>query len=424
MSSVTALKMDTITDKSGHSIVPNAVSVCITPAAPSPLPLPYPVVANANEGVTDPPMRTKINGALIATVGSVLKTCHGNEPGTLKEVVSLNTSGPCFLLVGAPNVYCELGMMGITGSLCISNKSITVGAPANANGAGGAAGGGGGGGGGNGPNADANKGPDPSNNGGAGGDGTNTGAADAKKSTPDRYCPKPGTKAPKDMLQHIEDNDLRNGYNKEKANKRGRGMANAACFGLPGGKNSKKGQAFWSGGKAAVKTVREFDDKGEKFTIQEDGGGAKTLDQKGEKGKLPGWKDDTKAGKGSGITNEKLWKTISRRSAENADGTVDAFCAGTAPAGNVFSSVELPTLLHNDKVDKIRFRNPNHKPPPAPVEQEWNRNKKDGCWEGGPVAKGPKPKKGDQWPGVQGFQLDSEKGFTRFPEPPDPVPTD
>lgn len=29
---VTALMMDTITTKSGHSIVPDAVSVCITPA--------------------------------------------------------------------------------------------------------------------------------------------------------------------------------------------------------------------------------------------------------------------------------------------------------------------------------------------------------------------------------------------------------
>lgn len=419
MSKVTALMMDTITDKSGHSIVPNAVSVCITPAAPSPLPLPYPVVANSNEGVTDPPMRTKINGAPIATVGSVIKTCHGNEPGTLKEVVSLNTTGPCFLLLGAPNVYCELGMMGFTGSLCISNKSITVGAPANANGAGGAAGGGAGSGNGAAPNADANKGPDPSNNGGAGGDGTNTGAADAKKSSPDRYCPPKGTKAPKDFIDHIEKNDLRNGYDKSKANKRGRGMANAACMGLPGGKTKKKGQAFWSGGDAGMAAAR-----GDGFTIQEDGGGAKALDQKGKKGKLPGWQDDTKAGKGSGITNEKLWKTISRRSAENAEGTVDAFVVGTANSGNVFSTVELPTLLHNDKVDTINFRDPNHKPPPSPVSQTWKRNKTDGCWEGGPVKPGKEPVKGDKYPQVQGFQLHPEKGIHRFPDPPKQPPKD
>src|SRR3954471_20079519 len=125
MGDVTALMMDVITEKSGHVVTPLAVSVCLTPAAPAPLPIPYPVVASSVEGIGDAPMRTKINGALIGTVGSVLKTFHGNEPGTLKEVVSLNTTGPCFIVMGAPIVLCELGMMGITGSPCISNKAVT-----------------------------------------------------------------------------------------------------------------------------------------------------------------------------------------------------------------------------------------------------------------------------------------------------------
>ena len=116
MGNVKILYMDAITEKSGHQIVPIAVSVCTTPAAPSPLPIPYPVVGNSVEGVGDAPMRTKFNGALMATVGSVIKTCHGNEPGTLKEVVSLNTAGPCALILGAPNVLIELSMAGITGS--------------------------------------------------------------------------------------------------------------------------------------------------------------------------------------------------------------------------------------------------------------------------------------------------------------------
>jgi hypothetical protein len=132
MGKVTALMMDTITEKSGHTFVPNAVSVCITPAAPSPLPIPYPVVGVSTNGVTDPPMRTKINGSKIATTGSVIKSCNGNEPGTLKEVVSLNTSGPIFIIMGAPVVLIELGMAGITTSMCISNKAITVGAGASA----------------------------------------------------------------------------------------------------------------------------------------------------------------------------------------------------------------------------------------------------------------------------------------------------
>jgi len=176
MGNVTALMMDVITEKSGHSLTPCAVSVCLTPAAPSPLPIPYPVISQAVEGITDPPMRTKVEGEIFATTGSVLKTCHGNEPGTLKETCSLNTSGPCFVIMGAPIVICELGMMGITGSMCISNKAVTVGAGGTASGAGGA-GGPGGGAGGAGADGGGPSGPSGPSNGGGGGGGSNSGAA-------------------------------------------------------------------------------------------------------------------------------------------------------------------------------------------------------------------------------------------------------
>lgn len=177
MGKVTALMLDVITEKSGHTVVPMAVSVCTTPAAPSPLPIPYPVVGNAIEGIIDAPMRTKVNGTKFATVGACLKTCHGNEPGTLKEVVSLNTTGPCLLVLGAPLVFAELGMMGITGSLCISNKAPTGGAGTSASGAGGAGGGGGAGGPGGGAGGSASGPGGPAGGGGAGGGGSNSGAS-------------------------------------------------------------------------------------------------------------------------------------------------------------------------------------------------------------------------------------------------------
>ncbi len=87
-----------------------AVSVCLTPAAPAPLPIPYPtfgsvmedhrsVHAHEDRGREDP-HRGRVHE----------QACHGNEPGTLKEVVSLNTCGPCFPWLGAPIVFIELGM--------------------------------------------------------------------------------------------------------------------------------------------------------------------------------------------------------------------------------------------------------------------------------------------------------------------------
>lgn len=122
MGSVTALMLDCITEKSGHQAVPLAVSVCTTPAAPGPIPVPYPVMGNSIEGAKNSPMRTKINGAKVVNVGASFKACHGNEPGTLKEVVSLNTGGPCFLVMGAPIVVVEMGMMGVTGSPGFANR--------------------------------------------------------------------------------------------------------------------------------------------------------------------------------------------------------------------------------------------------------------------------------------------------------------
>ncbi len=120
--SVTAVMMDCIYEGSGHTMAPCAVSVCTTPAAPSPIPVPYPPVANSAEGVKDPPVRTKMAGKKIITVGACFKACHGNEPGTMKEVVSANTGGPAFVVMGAPIVLVELGMCGITGSPGFLNK--------------------------------------------------------------------------------------------------------------------------------------------------------------------------------------------------------------------------------------------------------------------------------------------------------------
>ena len=119
---VTAVMMDCITEKSGHTMAPCAVSVCTTPAAPSPLPIPYPPVASSAEGTKGSPSRTKMGGAKIISVGACFKACHGNEPGTMKEVVSLNTGGPSFIVMGAPIVFVELGLVGITGSPGFHNK--------------------------------------------------------------------------------------------------------------------------------------------------------------------------------------------------------------------------------------------------------------------------------------------------------------
>jgi len=384
---VTAIMMDVITEKSGHQLVPNAVSACITPMAPSPIPVPYPVVASVSEGITDPPMRTKINGVPIATTGSVLKTCHGNEAGTLKEVVSLNTTGPCFIIVGAPNVFCELGMMGITTSMCVSNKAITVGAGANASDASGSGGAGGSTDSSGSSDADSGDNPDAANAGGSDSATANEGASANPPTAPNRYCPPEGHSAPPGdgtnpmhggTQDAINASDLRHNPHLATTH-RERLHAMHATTGTAGG------EAFWSGSGRAAATA-------DGYRVQEDEGGAGALESMGDGGDAP-------------------WRTISRRSAENARGTTDAFVVGTARPGNVFSSIELPTLLHNPNLDTINFRDPNGGSP-APIAATWTRNASDGCWEGPPVPAGTGPGPRNSNPG---FTLHPTTGFTRSP---------
>lgn len=419
MSKVTAVMMDVVTEKSGHSFPPLGVSVCLTPAAPAPLPIPYPVFGQSNEGLEDTPLRTKVNGVNFLTVGAIAKKCHGNEAGTLKEVVSLNTSGPIFPILGAPTVIAELGMMGITTSPGFENRAVMPGMNGSASDAGGA------GNTGSGTTQDGSKdgedkkADEAKNDAGSDDDKKSDGATETppEKKEQDKYCPHehPG-KATPGHLAEIEKNDLRN-YKDEVINETdpiAKREARKAMYGKPGGASGGKKQAFWSGGgkDAAVSADQKSADAPEGYTIQEDGGGAKMLEKGGgdlKKESAPGAKDGWTLGQGNTgvVTNEKLWKTISRRSAENAEGEVDAFVVGHARPDNVFASTELPTLLHNPKLNKIKFRNPSHKPPPAPVVSEWVKGP-DGCWTGAEVPAA------DGGRGVNpGFKLDREKGFTR-----------
>ena len=409
---VTAVEMDVVTEKSGHTITPLAVSVCITPMVP-PTPLPYPVVASVSEGISDTPMRTKIEGVGFATTGSVLKACHGNEPGTLKEVVSLNTTGPVFPIMGAPTVLSELVMISITGSPCVSNKAQTPRAGGNASDAGGSSSKGSGSGTDGSGDGKDKKADNEKGGGGADGDGTSSGAT-ATPATPEKqneYCPDKNRRNPPKDDQHLHDVDLRNhgAAIGQHASPAAKSMAMNAIHGVPGGPSGGKGQAFWSGGDPAMAAARR-----DGFVIQEDSGAAAHL--AANDGTLlgdsaPGARDGWTRPQGtaqSPVTKDKLWRTVSRRSAEETNAnTVEAYAVGSAAPGNVFSNVELPTLLHNPNVKQINFRNPKASqagPPPvqAPIVETWTRDDATGCWHGNPTptvdnGRGPVP----------GFKLDS-----------------
>ena len=151
-----------------------------------------------------------------------------------------------------------------------------------------------------------------------------------------------------------------------------------ARYGKPGGATADKKQAFWSGD---MEVPRK-----EGATIQEDNQGAKLLGDSWNEQKKKEWNTESVGDANIKdekvlVTRRKLWTTISRRSAENAKGSVDAYVIGSAKPNNIFASVELPTLLHNKDLNEIQFKNPSN-PKGKPIV--WTKGT-DGCWTGPPV---------------------------------------
>ena len=118
--SVTAVNMEVACEASSHMVVPNAPNMCITPAAPSPLPMPYPVTGTTSE--LDPGCEdVKIEGKKSMSTKSKVKAVHGNEAGTQKDVVTMQTGGHAFAAVGCPCVMFEGAPVAFTGSTGFTN---------------------------------------------------------------------------------------------------------------------------------------------------------------------------------------------------------------------------------------------------------------------------------------------------------------
>lgn len=66
--------------------------VCKTPAAPSPLPIPYPNIAKSSDAAKTA-KSVKADGNPLCTKDSNFSTSSGDEPGTLKGVVSSTHRG-------------------------------------------------------------------------------------------------------------------------------------------------------------------------------------------------------------------------------------------------------------------------------------------------------------------------------------------
>jgi len=111
---VTAIGMDVCSESSSHQVVPMAPNVCITPAAPSPLPIPYPIMGSTSS--LDPGCEdTKVESKKSMSSKSKVAAVHGNEAGTQKDILTGQTGGKAWAILGAPTVFFEGGMAVVTG---------------------------------------------------------------------------------------------------------------------------------------------------------------------------------------------------------------------------------------------------------------------------------------------------------------------
>jgi len=115
------MAMDIVSEASGHQVVPLAPNVCITPAAPSPLPLPYPLMGSSSQ--LDPGTeKTKEADKMIMNTAGKVKQVHGNEAGTQKDIITMQTGGHAWALPLAVTVQFEGKPVVITGNPAFLNS--------------------------------------------------------------------------------------------------------------------------------------------------------------------------------------------------------------------------------------------------------------------------------------------------------------
>ncbi|MGD0523494.1 MAG: PAAR-like domain-containing protein [Polyangiaceae bacterium] len=118
--SVTAVFMEVVCEESGHEVVPCAPNMCITPCAPSPLPMPYPLTGDSSS--LDPgTSKVKIEDKKTLNTDCFIKQVHGNEAGTQKDIITMQTTGHAYAVVGAPTVFFEGAQIAFTGSPGFAN---------------------------------------------------------------------------------------------------------------------------------------------------------------------------------------------------------------------------------------------------------------------------------------------------------------
>ncbi|MCC7541762.1 MAG: DUF4150 domain-containing protein [Deltaproteobacteria bacterium] len=118
---VTACMTDIACEDSGHTMVPCAPNMCITPAAPSPLPMPY-VLTSSSSSLDPGTSKVCVGGKKTMNLKCKLKKVDGNQPGSQKDITTAQTTGHAWCVTGAFTVLFEGAPICITGSTGFANS--------------------------------------------------------------------------------------------------------------------------------------------------------------------------------------------------------------------------------------------------------------------------------------------------------------
>ncbi len=122
MATVKAMGMDVVCENSSHVVTPMAPNMCITPCAPSPVPMPYPITGTSSK-LAPGLSRVKINKKKSMNFKCKIKKVNGNQPGTQKDITTVQTAGKAWALpVPAVTIHFEGGPVTVTGNPGFGNS--------------------------------------------------------------------------------------------------------------------------------------------------------------------------------------------------------------------------------------------------------------------------------------------------------------
>lgn len=120
---ITALNLDIVSESSMHTVTPMAPDTCTTPgvAAGAPGPIPYPLVATSTT-LKKGTRKTKVGGKKTLNAKGKVKSCTGNQAGTMKDITSFVTGGTSWPFpVPAVTVHFEGAPIAVTGTPGMGN---------------------------------------------------------------------------------------------------------------------------------------------------------------------------------------------------------------------------------------------------------------------------------------------------------------